>query len=131
MDDIITYGQTFSECQMYLVSVLRGLGKAGLKVKPNKCQLFHREVAFLGQVVSLPPTRMISWWSVTGCPTPALREYYSSFVPGFAMVKGAKIMSLEECQDMFQQLKEALCTTLILAYLDLEAPMTLDTDSQL
>lgn len=34
-----------------MVSVLERLGEAGLKVKQSKCQIFHREVAFLGHVV--------------------------------------------------------------------------------
>lgn len=52
LEDIVTYGRMFPECRERLERVLLSLGNAGLRVKPSKCQLFRREVAFLRHMVS-------------------------------------------------------------------------------
>ena len=52
LDDIIIYGKTFNEMISNLDTVLQRFEKAGLKLKPQKCQLFQKEVEFLGHVIN-------------------------------------------------------------------------------
>ena len=52
LDDIIVIGKTFEEVTKNLDQVLHKLYQAGLKLKSRKCQLFSREVEFLGHVIS-------------------------------------------------------------------------------
>ena len=52
LDDIIVIGRNFEDMIANLDKVLTKLGEAGLKLKPRKCQLFAREVEFLGHVIS-------------------------------------------------------------------------------
>ena len=52
IDDIIVFSKSFEQHMDILRQVLRCLQKAGLKVKPSKCQLFKKEVIFLGYKVS-------------------------------------------------------------------------------
>ena len=52
LDDVIVFGSTFEELLQRLEQVFRRLSEAGLKLKPKKCNLFQREVSFLGHVVS-------------------------------------------------------------------------------
>ncbi len=48
LDDIIIFGKTFAEMIKNLDLVLERFAQAGLKLKPPKCQLFKKEVEFLG-----------------------------------------------------------------------------------
>ena len=48
LDDIIVIGRTFENMIRNLDEVLQKLGEAGLKLKPRKCQLFAKQVDFLG-----------------------------------------------------------------------------------
>lgn len=120
-----------------------------MRVKPSKCQLFRKEVTFLGYVgsgrgIATDPEKI---WVVHDWPAPSNFEevqsvhrfcsYYWSFFLGLTTmcqpitqltVKGAKFKWMEECQEALTQLKEALCSMPVLAYLDLGATMLLDTD---
>jgi len=52
LDDIIVFGRTFDEQLIRLREVFGRIRQANLKLKPSKCSLFRRNVAFLGHVVS-------------------------------------------------------------------------------
>ena len=52
LDDIIIFGKKFSEMIKNMDFVLERFAKAGLKLKPQKCQLFKKEVEFLGHVIN-------------------------------------------------------------------------------
>jgi hypothetical protein len=52
LDDVIIFGRDFREHIERLTDVLVRLRKAGLKVKPEKCQIMKPNVKFLGHVVS-------------------------------------------------------------------------------
>ena len=52
LDDILVFGPDFGTTLARLESVLDWLGKAGLKLKAKKCQLFQEEIPFLDHIVS-------------------------------------------------------------------------------
>ena len=52
LDKIITFGRTFVEAVKKLQKVFDRLRKAGLKLKPKKCDLFAKSVSFLGHTIS-------------------------------------------------------------------------------
>ena len=52
LDDIIVYSETFEGHLQRLAAVLTRLREYGLKLKPNKCCLFQKEVKYLGHVIS-------------------------------------------------------------------------------
>ena len=51
LDDIIVFLETFKAHLEQVEAVLLWLMKAGLKLKPRKCQLARQEVTFLGHIV--------------------------------------------------------------------------------
>ena len=52
LDDIIVFSKSFDEHMEHVRQVLQRLKMHGVKLKPSKCKLFHREVSFLGRVIS-------------------------------------------------------------------------------
>jgi hypothetical protein len=50
LDDVI--GRTFPERLLNLRKVFKRLREARLKLNPDKCQLFQKEVRYLGHIVS-------------------------------------------------------------------------------
>ena len=51
LDDII-YSKTPEEHVKRLEAVFKKLSKAGLKLKPSKCEFFKSEITYLGHIVS-------------------------------------------------------------------------------
>ncbi len=96
LDDIIVHAKTFCEQLVNLDIVFTRLGEAGIKLKPSKCVLFQREVAFLGHLVTkdgikplLSKVKAIKEWPVLKNVTDVRSfigfcSYYRRFIKGFA-----------------------------------------------
>ena len=52
LDDVIVYSDSFDSHVTRLDIVLTKLEEAGLKLKPSKCNLFQRQVKYLGHILS-------------------------------------------------------------------------------
>lgn len=52
LDDILCYAKTFEEHVEGVRKVLRALQKHGVKLRPEKCELFRRQVRYVGRLVS-------------------------------------------------------------------------------
>ena len=150
LDDIIVYGKSFEELINNLDQVLRRFADAVLKLKPKKCQLFKKEVEFLGHMinefgVSTDPRKIdcIEYW-----PQPSnMREirsflglcsYYRRFIPDYSHVakpltrlteKSKSFDWTDECQHAFDCVKKLLMTTPVLAHPDFTKNFILDTDA--
>jgi hypothetical protein len=119
-------------------------------LKPKKCDLFKKEVHYLGHVVSedgvqCDPKKIEA---VRNWPQPrsvkevrsflGLASYYRKFIENFAekagpltdlLKKEVKFQWSEKCEDSFSQLKEALTSAPVLAYPDMNETFILDTDA--
>ena len=52
LDDILVFSRTFEDHLRDLQNVMDALAKAGLKLKPRKCDLFKKSTRFVGHIVS-------------------------------------------------------------------------------
>ena len=125
LDDIVIFGSTFEEHLERLRTVLDRLRASGLRLKPSKCQLFRREVRFLGHVVTKDgvaadpeKTEGVRTWPQ---PTNAtelrsflgLASYYRRFVRDFGTIaaplslteKGATFIWTEQADAAFKELR--------------------------
>lgn len=136
LDDIIVLGTSFHEHLENLERVLKRLKEYGLTLKPKKCELFTRQVNFLGHVVSREGVSVddqkieaIKNWPVPSCKIElrafmGLAGYYRRFIKDFAGIavplfrlSGEVPFSWDqECQGAFDTLKRLLCTTPVLSY---------------
>jgi hypothetical protein len=54
----LIYSDTFEEYQEYVNQVLEAFEKAGLYLKPEKCEFYHQEVKYLGLIISIEGIKM-------------------------------------------------------------------------
>ena len=98
IDYIIVFSQTPEEHLVRLQAVFDKLKTAGLKLKPSKCELFKKQINYLGHVVgqegvSTDPDKIKA---VTEWPRPTtvteirsflgFVSYYRRFIPNFPKV---------------------------------------------
>lgn len=137
IDDIIIFGSTFAEHISRLDEVLNRIKKAGLKLKPEKCNLLQVEVVFLGHVVSKKGVRpdpnniaKILQWPVPSNAKQvkqfvATGSYYRRFVKDFAKIakplteltkQGVQFIWNEKCEKAFADIKKALISPNVMGY---------------
>lgn len=58
LDDILCYAKTFEEHVEALRRILQSLQKYGVKLRPTKCELFRKEVRYVGRLVSADGVRI-------------------------------------------------------------------------
>ena len=152
LDDIILVGETFERALDNLETVFERLRAAGLKLKPKKCTLMKKKVAFLGHVVDgegihCDPTKIeaVRDWGTPSTVSEirsflGLASYYRRFVPKFSTVaspltdlikKDQKFEWTERCEEAFQLLKKKLIEAPVLVYpsRDDQDLFILDTDA--
>jgi hypothetical protein len=58
LDDTLIYSDTFEEYQEYVNLVLEAFEKAGLHLKPERCEFHCQEVKYLGLIISMEGIKM-------------------------------------------------------------------------
>jgi len=150
LDDIIIFGRSFDEHLFRLREVFGRLRQANLKLKPTKCSLFRRSVAFLGHIVSeagiamqaekvqairdWPPCRNLTelraFLGICGYYRRFVKDFSSIAAPLFGLMKkGVRFEWTTECQQAFDTLKLKLMSEPILALPKDEGTYILDTDA--
>ena len=125
IDDIIVFGKNFDKHISRVEQVLERIREAGLKLKPQKCEMLQTEVVFLGHAVSgdgVKPNPVniakIVGWSRPKTPRQvkqlvAMGSYYRRYVKNFATIvrpmveltkKGRKFVWSEEGETAFEEL---------------------------
>ena len=156
LDDIIVFSRTPEEHLKRLQGVFNKLTKAGLKLKPSKCEFFKSKITYLGHIVSAAGIEMgpkkieaVKNWTLPRTVTDVrsflgFTNHYRRFIQGYAKVaqplnilisgdnanhKKALVKWSPECQSAFDRLKDLCTRTPILAYADYRKPFQLQTDA--
>ncbi|KAJ8008368.1 hypothetical protein DPEC_G00104100 [Dallia pectoralis] len=58
LDDVLCFSRSFEEHVQVLRRVLQALQRHGVKLKPEKCELFRKEVRYVGRLVSAEGVRI-------------------------------------------------------------------------
>ena len=137
IDDILVASRTFEEHIQHLEQVFDRLRKANLRLKPRKCRFLCKEVSYLGHVISVEgvrpdpeKTEKVRCFPVP-CDVTSVRQflglasYYRRFVQNFARIASPLRALLRkdsifhwspECSGAFNQLKDALISSPVLAF---------------
>lgn len=138
LDDVAVFSDTWDEHIQHLIVVFDRLRKAGLTVRPEKCQLGSAEVSYLGHVVGQGLRRPldVKIAAVVDYPRPqnksdvraflGLCGYYQHYVHNYSQVAGPLTDALrkneprtvkwdETKENSFQELKKALTCKPVLA----------------
>ena len=156
LDDVVIFSKTPEEHIERLDAVFTKIGKAGLKLKPSKCEFFKKRITYLGHVVSdqgieTDPKKIqdIQKWPVPVTVHDVrsflgFTNYYRKFIYKYAQKakplnklisgenakkKHRKVEWTEECQAAFELLKETCTDTPVLAYANYKKPFRLNTDA--
>jgi hypothetical protein len=150
MDDIIIYSKSLEDHCAHLEQVLQLLIKAGLKLNPDKCDFFRKQILFLGHLVSEegiePNPTLVE--KIKECPPPiskrkvrsflGLASYYRRFIKNFSKIakplyeltkQNINFRWSEDCQKAFEHLRTCLTTKPIVIYPDFSKPFILHTDA--
>jgi hypothetical protein len=150
IDDIIVYSNSFEEHSGHLQMLFHKLRRANLALNQEKCELFKKELRFLGHKINeygiLPDPQKIE--KVQEFPVPknvrqikgflGLASYYRKFIKDFSKIakplnnltkKGVEYDWTQECQNAFETLKGKLTQAPILGYPDFDKIFYLFTDT--
>ena len=147
---LIYFSENFDDHLQRLDLVLDRITQAGLKLKPEKCQFFRDEVAFLGHLVSergIQPNpdnvAKILGWPTSKTVTEVrqllgMGSYYRRFIKDFSSIvkplteltkKDREFKWTDACQQSFEKLKLSFTGTEIMGFPKDEGTFTLDTDA--
>ena len=151
IDDILIFSRNFDEHLDRLRQVVQRIKEAGLKLKPEKCQMFQEEVTFLGHRVTksgvLPDNtnieKIINWKTSTTVTEVrqflGMASYYRRFVKNFSVIakpiteltkKDVPFYWSDKCEEAFQTLKSILIGPEVMGHPDPdEGTFLLDCDA--
>ncbi|GJZ32130.1 putative reverse transcriptase domain-containing protein [Tanacetum coccineum] len=139
IDDILIYSKNREEHVDHLRLVLELLKKEKLYVKFSKCELWLREVQFLGHVINgnrihVDPSKIeaVKNWKAPRTSSDVrsflgLAGYYCRFIENFSKIAKSLTILTQKCKTFnwdeeqelaFQILKDKLCNALVLALPD-------------
>jgi hypothetical protein len=150
MDDIIIYSKTLEDHQQHLRKIFQLLIEAGLKLNPDKCDFFQKQILFLGHLISkdgLRPNPTLVQ-KIADCPRPitktkvksflGLASFYRRFIKDFSKIarplynltkQDITFSWTEECEEAFQHLRKCLTSHPVVVYPSFDKPFFLHTDA--
>lgn len=150
LDDLIIFSRDKSQHLKDLTNVFSRLREVNLKVHPRKSHFFQKMVMFLGFKISEKGVQVDpeKCEKVRDWPQPrtkkelqsflGLANFYRHFVRNFADIahpltqllkKRVEFVWTKECDEAFEAIKRALCSTDVLAFPDFEKEFLVHTDA--
>lgn len=158
LDDVLIFAKNFDEHMRRLKIVFQKIKDSGIKLSPLKCNLFQKEVQYLGHLITesgikTDPSKIsaIKEWPLPNNVS-ELRSflgfcnYYRKFIKDFACMTGKMEEVLKQSSQLsnnknpdlvwnaegksaFQELKICLCSAPCLTYPNKQCQFILDTDA--
>jgi hypothetical protein len=150
VDDMLIYSDTFEEHQKHVNLVLEAFEKAGLHLKPEKCEFHYQEVKYLGLIISTEGIKMdpekitaVQDWEAPRNLKDVraflgFANFYHRFVRNYSKIiqpltlltqKGVAFAWKEEQQRVFDDLKNTFTSAPVLARFDLDHDVIVETDA--
>lgn len=150
MDDILIYSRSLEDNIHHIELVLQLLQQHQLCAKLSKCSFPQNKLEYLGHIISAEgvatdpeKTRVMQDWPLPSNVTElrgflGLTGYYRKFVKHYGILakpltmllqKNAKFVWTPQAQSAFVALKEAMCSTPVLALPDFAKPFVIETDA--
>lgn len=152
LDDIVIFSETWEHHLQHVKEVLSRIKAAGLTIRPDKCSIAKAETTYLGHVlghgVIRPQVGKIEAIKLANRPSTkkqvrsflGLVGWYRRFIPQFASRalaltdltkknKPTKVEWIMDCDNAFNDLKNALCSEPVLQSPKFDQPFTVQTDA--
>jgi hypothetical protein len=149
LDDILVYSRSWLDHLTHLRLVLQTLRSHQLFAKISKCSFAQDSISYFGHIISRTgvATDVENTKAMLAWPTPTsatelrgflgLTGYYRKFVKGYGILAKPLTNLLtkkgfewsEQAEIAFQQLKQAMSSTPVLALPDFQTPFTVETDA--
>jgi len=154
LDDILIYSSSLKEHKEHVRQTLGVLAKAGLHLKPEKCQFHQTEVKYLGLIITTGGIKMdpakvstiVDWEppaNVTGVQCfLGFANFYRRFIRDYSRVvspltgltkkengKYVPFVWDQEQKDAFELLKTAFTTAPVLRHFDYDREVVVETDA--
>lgn len=150
MDDILIYSRSLEDHIHHIELELQLLQQHQLCAKLSKCSFPQNKLEYLGHIISAEgvatdpeKTRVMQDWPLPSNVTElrgflGLTGYYRKFVKHYGILakpltmllqKNAKFVWTPQAQSAFVALKEAMCSTPVLALPDFAKPFVIETDA--
>ena len=150
LDDILIYSNNLQEHCIHVKTVLTALSKAGLHLKPEKCEFHRTEVAYLDIIITNEgikidlkkveaiiqwgsPTNLHNTWAFLG-----FINFYQRFIKSYSdivtpivrLTKKEVLFNWDDaCEKAFQRLKTSFTSAPILQYFDPDLKIIVETDA--
>jgi hypothetical protein len=148
-DDILIYNKSWEEHVQHVDRVLQLLEEKQLYANPSKCAFGVQEVEYLGHIVShegvkvdpnkikamrewpIPKTlkKLRGFLGLTGYYRKFVKNYGQIETPLTTLLKKEAFSWTQEATKAFEKLKEAMCTTLVLATPDFTKTFIVECDA--
>jgi len=150
LDDILIYSNTLQKHRIHVKTILTALSKAGLHLKPEKCEFHRTEVAYLGIIITNEGIKMdprkvetiVQWGSPTNLHDVraflGFANFYRRFIKGYSeivtpmvrLTKKEVIYNWDKaCEEAFQKLKTSFTSAPILRHFDPDLEIIVETDA--
>lgn len=151
LDDILVYGRTVEDHNEILKDVFNRIRESGLRINPEKCKFYQKELVFLGHTISAEgvKTNETKIQEIRNAEEPkcssklrsflGLTNYYRRFIKDYARIAtplyeaisgcDKALIWTETCRKSFENLKDKLCNAPILDYPRENRMFILDTDA--
>lgn len=158
IDDVVIFSSSLEDHVKRLTDIFQRFRETNLKLNPQKCNFFRKEIMYLGHKCSMngvePDQRLVKAVQDFSIPKNiknlqsflGLANYYRQFIKNFAkkagplysLLKGSISSSNrkdldwnESCDEAFEILKNALTTSPVLAYPDFEKDFSITCDASI